>query len=134
MAGTGATALATSADVQAASAVIPTMDVILSAMDWATLTDGATISVNHAAGVNRAVTIAGNRTISNPTNTKPGWPLNIEITQDATGSRTISWGTNFSFGSDGAPTLSTVAGTKDLLCFVCRSSTKYVFTGIVKGI
>ncbi|PRH85481.1 hypothetical protein C5L14_21065 [Labrys okinawensis] len=132
--GTGATALATTANVQAGAAFIPTMDVVLSAMGWVALTDAATIAVDHAGGVNRAVTIGGNRTISSPTNAKPGWPLNIEITQDGTGSRTVSWGPNFSFGVGGAPALSTAAGAVDLVCFVCRGTNKFVYTGIVRGI
>lgn len=132
--GTGATALATTANVQSGAAFIPTMDVVLSAMGWAALIDGATIAVDHAGGINRTVTIAGNRIISNPTNAKPGWPLNIEVTQDSTGGRTLSWGANFSFGAGGAPALSTAASAADLVCFVCRGASKFVYTGIIRGI
>lgn len=132
--GTGTTTLATTANVQSGAAFIPTMDVVLSAMGWAVLADSATIAIDHAGGVNRTVTIAGNRTISNPTNAKPGWPLNIEVAQDSTGNRTLSWGANFSFGAGGAPALSTTAGAADLVCFVCRGTNKFVYTGIVRGI
>jgi len=113
---------------------VVTTDIALSAMSWVALTDAANIDVAHNGGPNRTVTLAGNRTFNNPTLTKIGFPLNIAIKQDATGSRTAAWGANYDFGQDTAPVLSTAANAEDLVCFVCRSATKYVYLGIRKGV
>jgi hypothetical protein len=60
-----------------------------------TLTDGATIAIDAAVGPNYEVTIAGNRTLSNPTNGVAGQILIIGVKQDATGSRTLAFDTDF---------------------------------------
>jgi hypothetical protein len=57
-----------------------------------TLTDGATITPNFDANQNFSVTLAGNRTLANPTNIDAGQTGSIFITQDGTGSRTLSFG------------------------------------------
>lgn len=55
------------------------------------LTDATNIAVNMATGINFSVTLAGNRTLSNPTNGKPGQSGVIKVT--ATGAtRTLSIG------------------------------------------
>lgn len=79
------------------------------------LTDGATISTNAALGNDFSVTIAGNRTMANPTNLVSGGTYQWEIIQDATGSRTIAWGATFKWPGASAPTLQTSAGAKDLI-------------------
>ena len=55
-----------------------------------TLTDGATITPDFAEGTNFTVTLAGNRTIANPSNlsTAVGQSGSIFLVQDGTGSRT----------------------------------------------
>jgi hypothetical protein len=60
-----------------------------------TLTDGATIAIDAAVGPNYEVTIAGNRTLSNPTNAAVGQILIIGVKQDATGNRTLAFDTDF---------------------------------------
>jgi len=60
------------------------------------LTDGATIAVDASKGPNYSVTIAGNRTLGNPTNGVAGQELTIAIIQDATGSRVLAFDTNWS--------------------------------------
>lgn len=60
-----------------------------------TLTDGATIAIDAAVGPNYEVTIAGNRTLSNPTNAVVGQVLIIGVKQDATGNRTLAFDTDF---------------------------------------
>lgn len=132
---TGVVEKATTAEVRAGTAdKFPDMAAILAGMDWFTLTDGATITVNHANGVNQQVTLAGNRTMASPTNAKPGWPLAIKITQDAGGTRIPSWASDFDFGDYGTPTLSTGAGHVDLLEFKCIASGKFAFLGMRKRI
>ena len=96
-----------------------------------TLTDGATITPDFAAANNFAVTLAGNRTIANPTNLTAGQSGSIFIVQDGTGSRTASWGSYWDFAAGTAPTLTTDANAVDRVDYVVRSSTSIhtVFTG-----
>lgn len=61
------------------------------------LTDGAAIYTNASLGDVFAVTIAGNRTMMNPTGLTPGQLITYQITQDASGGRTITWGDDFRF-------------------------------------
>jgi hypothetical protein len=60
-----------------------------------TLADGATIAIDAAVGPKYEVTIAGNRTLSNPTNAVEGQTLVIGVKQDATGGRTLAFDTDF---------------------------------------
>ena len=89
-----------------------------------TLTDGATITPNLADSNNYVVTLAGNRTIANPTNIVAGQSGSIFIIQDGTGSRGIaSWGSYWDFQGGTAPTLSSGANAVDRIDYVVRSST-----------
>jgi hypothetical protein len=60
-------------------------------------------------------TITGNITLANPLNLKAGWAGSIRLKQDATGSRTISYGTNWKPLGGSAIALSTAAGTVDYI-------------------
>jgi len=91
--------------------------------DIVSLTDGANISVDFNAGQNFAVQLAGNRTIDNPTNCVPGQTGSIFVIQDGTGSRTLSFGTNYKFPGGTAPTLSTGASACDRIDYITFTST-----------
>lgn len=84
-----------------------------------TLTDGASIAWDLAANQVASVTLGGNRTLANPTNLKDGATYLLIVKQDATGSRTLAFGTNYKFPGGTAPTLSTAANSVDVLTFVC---------------
>ena len=101
------------------------------AVEVATLTDGATITPNFGANQNFTVTLAGNRTLANPTNKVVGQTGSIFVVQDGTGSRTLSYGTDYEFSGGTAPTLTTTASAVDRIDYVIRSSTSIhcVFTG-----
>jgi hypothetical protein len=88
------------------------------------LTDGATITPDFAAGNNFAVTLAGNRTLANPTNQTAGQSGVIVVTQDATGSRTLAYGANWKFASGTAPTLTTTASAVDVIAYYVESATR----------
>lgn len=88
------------------------------------LTDGATITPDFALANNYSVTLAGNRTLANPTNIVAGQSGSIFITQDGTGSRTLAWGGYFKFEGGTAPTLSTGAGAIDRLDYAIKSATE----------
>lgn len=83
-----------------------------------TLTDGATITPDFNNGNTQQVTLAGNRTLANPSNLKSGATYRIIVNQDATGSRTLTFGTAYLFSGGTAPTLTTTASAKDVLVFI----------------
>ena len=95
------------------------------------LTDGATITPDFDDGNNFSVTLAGNRTMANPTNLAAGQSGSIFITQDGTGSRTLAWGSYWDFTTGTAPTLTTTAGAVDRVDYIVRTtgSIHAVFTG-----
>lgn len=91
--------------------------------DVVALTDAATIAVDGAAlGRVFAVTLGGSRTMGNPTGltaAMDGRVILFRIKQDGTGSRTITWGSNYRFSTSvPAPTLSTGAGKEDYVGFI----------------
>ena len=100
------------------------------AVEIATLTDAATITPDFGANQNFTVTLAGNRTLANPSNMVVGQTGSIFIVQDSTGSRTLSYGTSYDFAGGTAPTLTTTASAVDRIDYVVRTSTSIhcVFT------
>ena len=100
------------------------------AVEAATLTDGATITPDFGANQNFTVTLAGNRTLANPSNKVVGQTGSIFVVQDGTGSRTLSYGTDYEFAGGTAPTLTTTASAVDRIDYIIRSSTSIqcVFT------
>ena len=86
------------------------------------LTDGATITPDFAVANNYSVTLAGNRTLANPTNLTAGQSGCIYITQDGTGSRTLAYGSNWDFGGGTVPALSTAAAAVDVLAYAVRTT------------
>jgi hypothetical protein len=87
------------------------------------LTDASSIATNLALSNNFSVTLAGNRTLANPTNIVAGQSGSFFITQDGTGSRTLAYGTNFKFPGGTAPVLSSAAASVDRVDYVVASST-----------
>ena len=100
-----------------------------------TLADGANIAVNVSLGNHFRVTLGGNRTLSNPSNPTDAQKIIVEVIQDATGSRTLAFGTAYSFGSGlPSPTLTTTANKRDFLGFVYNASTGlWYFIAFVNG-
>ncbi|MBD1995265.1 hypothetical protein H6G00_01295, partial [Leptolyngbya sp. FACHB-541] len=83
------------------------------------LTDATSIAIDASAANYFTLTVAGNRTLANPTNFVAGTNFEIEIKQDATGNRTLAYGSAYRFQGGTAPTLSTTANAVDILS--CRS-------------
>lgn len=88
------------------------------------LTDGSSIATDLSLGNNFSVTLGGNRTLANPSNTTAGQSGVIVITQDGTGSRTLAYGSNFKFPGGTAPTLTTTASAVDVLAYYVESATR----------
>lgn len=79
------------------------------------LTDATSVATDASLSNNFTLTLGGNRTLANPTNLVAGHVYNWIITQDATGSRTLAYGTLFKWPGGTAPVLSTAAGSVDLI-------------------
>jgi len=105
---------------------------VWNAMSEVTLTEptppSTTFSWDMSAGFDFILTLNGNRTLANPTNTKVGQKGRLIIQQDATGSRTLTWGSNFKFANATPPTLSTTANATDVLYYDIRSSSYIIIT------
>ena len=96
------------------------------------LTDAATIAVDLSLGNNFSVTLAGNRTLGDPTNATAGQSGVIVITQDGTGSRTLAYaGTKWKFAGGTAPTLTTTASAVDVLAYYVESATRITVTSLL---
>lgn len=80
------------------------------------LTSSASITPDFNAGSNFTLTLAHSGQLENPSNLQAGDSGAIEITQDGTGNRTLSYGTQWKFPG-GAPVLSTAAGAVDLITY-----------------
>lgn len=89
-----------------------------------TLTDAASISWDISLGTIATVTLGGNRTLSNPTNLKVGTFI-LHVIQDGVGGRTLGYGSAFKWPAGVAPVLTTTAGARDVLSFVCDGTNLY---------
>ena len=94
--------------------------------------------VDASLGLIFRVTLTGNVTIAPPINPTDGQQIQLEITQDSTGSRIASLSsTAFSFSDDypsSSFALSTRANATDFLNFRYRASTtKWSFLGFIRG-
>jgi hypothetical protein len=115
-------AKATSAQLQGGTAdAFLDASVVYAAAAPVTLTDGASITPDFNAGRIFTVTLGGNRTLENATNQAAGQSGIIIVKQDGTGSRTLSYGTNYKFAG-GAPTLSTAASAIDVISYYVEAS------------
>lgn len=108
-----------------ASNKVLTTDLVESASAPVALTDASTVAVDWDTGINFTVTLGGNRTLGNPTNGQVGTWRRIQVTQDGTGSRTLALDTQYVTVNDGALTLTTAAGSVDVLMIYCRSTTVF---------
>lgn len=89
-----------------------------------TLTDAASIAWEMQPGSIATVTLEGSRILANPSVIQPG-TYTLMVKQDATGSRTLSYGSAFSWPGGTAPTLTTTAGKVDILVFESDGETLF---------
>jgi hypothetical protein len=82
-----------------------------------TLTDAATVNWDMASGNIGLWAIGANRILAAPTNLVVGSSA-LRITQDATGSRTVTWNAIFKWSAGAAPVLSTAGNAVDILSFI----------------
>jgi hypothetical protein len=98
------------------------------------VTFSTSITIDASTGNHFATTLTNNTTINAPSNPTDGAKITFELTQDATGGRTVTWNSVFDFGTTGAPTLSALNKT-DLIGFVYSSRlSKWMYAGISQGL
>ena len=68
------------------------------------------------------VTLGGNRTLAAATNQVDGAVYVLSVIQDGSGSRTLSFNSNYKFTGGEAPTLTTTASAIDVLVFLSNGS------------
>ena len=81
------------------------------------LTDAATVNWDMASGNIGLWAIGANRILAAPTNLVVGSSA-LRITQDATGSRTVTWNAIFKWSAGAAPVLSTAGNAVDIVSFI----------------
>ena len=86
------------------------------------LTSATSVTIDMANSNNFSCTMAHNVVFENPSNDTAGQSGSIFLTQDGTGSRTASWGTDWEFAGGTAPTLTTTAAAVDRIDYVIRTT------------
>ena len=95
------------------------------------LSDGSTIAWDASSNQVAKVTLGGNRTLAAATNQVDGAVYVLSVTQDGSGSRTLSFNSNYKFTGGTAPTLTTTAAGVDAIVWVARTSTKIACQSIL---
>jgi hypothetical protein len=95
-----------------------------------TVTFGATLTVNAALSNAFSATLTGNVTTFTVSNLADGQSVTVRFVQDATGSRTIAWGT-LKWPGGSVPALSTAANAVDVL--VLSNIAGVVYATLSKG-
>jgi hypothetical protein len=76
------------------------------------------IAIDASGGPMFTMTLTANSGLSTPTNLTAGQVIRLLVTQDSTGSRTLTYNNFFTWPAGTQPTLSTAAGSVDMLTFV----------------
>lgn len=125
---------ASAAEVRANTAdkVLET-DTTWGAAESVALTDAATIAVDMSTFLNATVTLGGNRTLGQPSNTKVGQSGFIRIVQDGTGSRTLAYHSDWKFLGGADPTLTTTSSATDILFYQVIAA-NFIYASLVNGV
>ena len=89
-----------------------------------TLTSASSITIDFSLSNHFECTMGHNIAFGNPTTESQGQSGTIVLTQDGTGSRTASWGSQFLWAGGTAPTLSTAAGAVDRIDYFVAGADK----------
>lgn len=121
---------ATAAQYQANGAgVLLGPNAVWTAAAFEGLTDAATIAIDMSLLFNMSVSIAGNRTLGNPSNTKVGQSGCIAVTASG-GTRTLQKGSNWKSNDITWP-ISIASGTTTYVFYFVFSSTVILVTGLM---
>lgn len=125
-------AAATAANVRAAVAnKVVTADLIETASASVTLTDGATVAVDWDSFIFGILTMAGNRTLGNPTNGQPGTYRTLFVSGNDGTSRQLAFDTAY-VGNDDAITAITSTTGRVLITLFCLNSGAFFVCGVVE--
>jgi hypothetical protein len=86
------------------------------------LTSATTVTIDMAVSNNFSCTMGHNIAFANTSNNTAGQSGSIFLTQDGTGSRTASFGTDFDFAGGTAPTLTTTAAAVDRIDYIIKGA------------
>ena len=86
------------------------------------LNSASTVTPDFATHCNFTLTLGTNVTLANPDNLTQGQSGSNFLLRDGTGSRTITFGSQYYFAGGTAPTLSTAASSVDRLDYIVRTS------------
>ncbi|WP_181335375.1 hypothetical protein [Hyphomicrobium methylovorum] len=117
---------------KAAGFLALTPTTVWNAAAYVALTDGATIAVDMATGFNFSVSIAGNRTLGNPSNAKTGQSGCIKVTASAA-NRTLSIGSNYKSTSDLIFPVTIDSGKTAYLFYFVDDASNIVVTAVVNN-
>lgn len=93
--------------------------------------DGSTVTFDMSEHRNHSVVLGGNRTLA-VSNVSVGQIFTVKLTQDGTGSRTVTWWNGITWVDGGtAPTLTTTLNKSDRFMFICTASN--IYEGYVVG-
>lgn len=109
-----------------------TPETVWAATAYTALTDGATIVVDMATGFNFSVSIAGNRTLGNPTNAKVGQSGCFKITASAA-DRTIDRGSNFKCTADLTFPVTITSGNTAYIFYFVDTSSRVLLTAVMNN-
>lgn len=84
-------------------------------------------------GFNFTGTLTANTTINAPINAKSGMNGVIQLTQDNTGGRTVSWNTFWDFGAEGPPTVNTASNAVDYVFYTVLPSANKAICAYKRG-
>lgn len=97
-------------------------------------TDGATVTFDLRASHYHQITLGGNRTFAlTASSYKKGDVFYIEVVQDGTGSRTVTWFGGIVWADGATPVLTTTASKRDLFAFKCVDASTPIFLGMPCG-
>lgn len=97
------------------------------------LSFAATVIPTFNTSNNFALTLTGNCTLANPTGLVAGQSGAIVVTQDATGGRTLAFGSFWKFAGGTAPVLSSTANAVSTIVFYVESASR-ITTQVLSGV
>jgi hypothetical protein len=115
------------ADLEVTTAKLANQSVTTAKVNFnvSTLAFANPITWDLAANQVTKVILTANTTIANPTNKQEGAVYILAVIQDGTGSRTASFGADYKFPGNQAPSLTTYPNSVDIFTFLCIGAFLY---------
>jgi len=118
------------------SSVATITALVLGTTNYAAYGSSGTITPDATMGNNISITLTSSATINVPINAQDFEMFRYRIAQDAAGSRTITLGSGFAFGTDvSSATFSTAANKVDYLACLYYSATSkcHIVSPVIRG-